>query len=152
MSFSVQPLRSQWWWHMSKASSTPHHPPNSQPSLCLPFFSLSCSGLHLSLNGQSRTGSCLGPELQREKQGGEERGGAQILMRCAVSMATLAEEGKKKRVLSLSLHSPLLCAPSSSSFSILPSSPAGEGLCKTPDDTPDAPTQQPLLATFTSLP
>lgn len=120
MSFSVQPLQSQWWWHMSKASSTPCHPPNSQPSLCLSFFSLSCSGLHLSLNGQSGTGSCLGPVLQREK---EEGGGAQILMRCTVSMATLSEEGKKKRVLSLSLHSPLLCAPSSSSLSLSISCP-----------------------------
>lgn len=51
-----------------------------------------------------------------------EEGGAHILMRCTVSMATLSEEGKKKRVLSLPLslspHSPLLCAPSSSSPSI----------------------------------
>lgn len=119
MSFSVQPLLSQWWWHMSKASSTPRHSPNSQPSPCLPFFSLSCSGLHLSLNGQSRTGSCLGPVLQREEEGRGEWG-AQILMRCTVSMATLSEGGKKKRALSLSLHSPLLCAPSSSSLSLSP--------------------------------
>lgn len=65
------------------------------------------------------------------RRGGERgrRGGAQILMRCTVSMATLSEEGKKKRVLSLSPHSPLLGAPSSSSLLLLPSSPAGEGLC-----------------------
>lgn len=53
----------------------PPSPPNSQPSLCLPSFSLSCSGLHLSLNGQSGTGSCLGPVLQREKEGRREGGG-----------------------------------------------------------------------------
>ncbi|KAI4821350.1 hypothetical protein KUCAC02_029285, partial [Chaenocephalus aceratus] len=29
---------------------------------------------------------------------------------------------------------------------------AGEGLCSAPDDTPDAPAQPPLSATFTSLP
>lgn len=40
---------------------------------------------------------------------------AQILMRCTVSMATLSEEGKKKRVLSLAAPRSLLCAPSSGS-------------------------------------
>lgn len=115
---AMQCLQSQWWWHMSKAFTPPFLP----PSLCLLLFSLSCSGLHLSLNGQSRIGSCLVPVHQREDRRGE--GGAQILMRCTVSMATLSEEGKKKRVLSFSLHSPLLCAPSfplSVSPALLPS-------------------------------
>lgn len=73
------------------ASSTPRinpHPllllPSSQPSLCLPFFSLPCSGLHLSLNGQSGTGSCLGPVLQRGEEGGVggervEKGGGAVV-------------------------------------------------------------------------
>ncbi|CAL8330305.1 unnamed protein product [Arctogadus glacialis] len=35
---------------------------------------------------------------------------------------------------------------------LLPSSSAGEALCEAPDDSPDAPSQPPLSATFTSLP
>lgn len=35
----------------------------------------------------------------------------QILMRCTVSMATFSEEAEKKGALSVSLRSPLLCAP-----------------------------------------
>lgn len=134
-------------FHSQQYSSCPRCLP---PSIWL--FSLypaaGCTWAWMARAGQAaaRALSC------REREVGRRGGGAQILMRCAVSMATLTEEGKKKRVLSLSLHSPLLCAPSSSSFSLLPSSPAGEGLCKAPDDTPDAPTQQPLSATFTSLP
>lgn len=47
---------------------------------------------------------------------------------------------------------PLSSVPLSLSLSLLPSSPAGEGLCSAPDDTPDAPALPPLLVTFTSLP
>lgn len=131
------------------------HPPITLPtpnllSVCL--FSLfpaaDCTWAWMARAGRAAAWALSSRERIREGRWGD----AQILMRCAVSMATLTEEGKKKRVLSLSLYSPLLCAPSSSSFSLLPSSPAGEGLCKAPDDTPDAPTQQPLSATFTSLP
>lgn len=92
-----------------------HSPSHPQLATFSPsaFFSPSCSGLHLSLNGQSGTGSCLGNVLLREKEGRREEGvgGAQILMRCTVSMATLSEEGKKKRVLSLFLSTPLCSVP-----------------------------------------
>lgn len=120
MSFSVQPLQSQWWWHMSKASSTPCHPPTPNLlSVCL--FSL-CPAVDCTWAWMARAGLAAAWALcsrERRRRGG----GAQILMRCTVSMATLSEEGKKKRVLSLSLHSPLLCAPSSSSLSLSISCP-----------------------------
>lgn len=48
---------------------------------------------------------------RERKRGGERGGGAQILMKCTVSMATLPEEGKKKRVLSLFLSTPLSSVP-----------------------------------------
>lgn len=127
-------------------------PKSLPPPVTLPFFLSILQRTALELEWPERDRQLPGPWAPERETGRGRGGDAQILMRCAVSMATLTEEGKKKRVLSLSLYSPLLCAPSSSSFSLLPSSPAGEGLCKAPDDTPDAPTQQPLSDTFTSLP
>ncbi|KAJ4942291.1 hypothetical protein JOQ06_012157 [Pogonophryne albipinna] len=50
---------------------------SGQQILFLPYIDLYTAyfhGLHLSLNGQSRTGSCLGPVLTERRRGGE-RGG-----------------------------------------------------------------------------
>lgn len=95
---------------------SPSHPQLTAFSLCF-SFSRSCSGLHLSLNGQSWTDSCLDPVLQREKVG--KRGGlCNNLMRCKVSMATLSQEGKKKRLLSPIFSTPLSSVPLSPVLSL----------------------------------
>lgn len=77
-------------------------------------------------------------------------------MRCTVSMATLSEEGKKKRVCSLCPLSSVPLPPALlSSVSLLVSCPPPQlarPFVQAPDDTPDAPAQPPFSATFTSLP
>lgn len=102
----------------------------SQPSLCLPFFSLSCSGLHLSLNGQSGTGSCLGP--CGRTGGREEVGCIDFNEMRSINGHSLWRGQEEKGALSLSFSavpSSLCPLPSAPSLPLLPSSPAGEGLC-----------------------
>lgn len=112
--------------HMSRASAAPHCLYSVCLSVCM-FFSSVQQRPALELEWRpSGQAAAVVPGLRREKRGearvgwgwgevGVSRRDAQILMRCAVSMATLSEEGKKKRVLSLAAPRSLLCAPSSGS-------------------------------------
>lgn len=88
---------------MSNASSTPCRTHNLL-SVCIFFL---CSGLHLSLNSQSGTGSCLGPVLQK-REGGEARGGCTDYNEMhSVNGHSLWRGQEEKGTLSVFLSSPL---------------------------------------------
>lgn len=114
---------------MTTAAAAPHSLPlhtslSVSQSVSLHVFSSDQQRPALELEWRpSGQAAAAVPGLRREKRGEARLGwgrvgcrrDAQILMRCAVSMATLSEEGKKKRVLSLAAPRSLLCAPSSGS-------------------------------------
>lgn len=75
MSFFVQPLQSQWWWHMSKASSIPrHHPTPNLLSVCLLslYPAVDCTWAWMARAGQAAAWALCSRERRR---GGEKGGG-----------------------------------------------------------------------------
>ncbi|KAK1892808.1 CAP-Gly domain containing linker protein 4, partial [Dissostichus eleginoides] len=91
------PLQSQWWGICPRPLPPPNTPPTpSLPSVCLLSLVLQRTALELEWPEQDR--QLPGPGAHREKERRGAWGGSPNLMRCTVSMATLSEEGKKKRV------------------------------------------------------